>query len=115
MTDTDTITYVLFGEHAENLASGALIAPGDRVSSADLAEGDQWLIDDGKLRDLADCEPTPAEVAEADDQPKLLAGEALTARAEELDIPGRSTMSADEKRAAIERFENEGGLPAEEA
>jgi hypothetical protein len=100
MTDTDT-EYVLFGEHPENLESGALIAPGDRVRTGDLGEGDQWLVDEGRLRDVAELEPTKEEIEATEASPALLKGQALDERADELDIAGRSNMTADEKRAAI--------------
>jgi hypothetical protein len=61
---SDAREFVLFGDHAENLQSGAMIAPGDRVKAADLGDEDQWLIDDGRLRDLADLKPTKEEIAD---------------------------------------------------
>jgi hypothetical protein len=43
--------YVHVGNHAEVLANGRMIGPGDRAS--DTGAGDQWLIDEGRLVDVA--------------------------------------------------------------
>lgn len=56
---------------------------------------------DPTARDSAGVPPAPPA-----DEP--LEGEALDARAAELDIRGRSSMSADEKRAAIAEAERQG-------
>jgi hypothetical protein len=102
---TESTEYVLIGEHPENLESGALIAPGDRVSAGDVGEGDQWLVDEGRLRDVADLEPTQAEIDAYKSSPTVLTGAALSKRAADLNIDGRSEMTAEELRAAISQRE----------
>jgi len=101
MSTTDD-EFVLVGDHPENLASGAMIGPGERVARADLdLEGaDRWLVDEGRLRPLSDFTPTAEELAEHEAGP-VLSGKALDKRAADLEIEGRSSMSADELRAAI--------------
>lgn len=96
--------YLFVGGHADSLASGRPVAPyqevpGDYVDPDD--PHDAALIAEGKLID-------------GDPQPTKLTGKALDDRAAELEIDGRSDMSADEKRAAIERREAELAAEAEE-
>jgi hypothetical protein len=77
--------------HAETLASGRTIAPGEPFERSDLDSGDpgdKRLLDEGLIID--------AVIA-----PVQLEGEDLQARAKELGIIGRSKMSADELREAI--------------
>lgn len=89
----------------QDLASGRVLAPGETVAAADLdlEEGshDQGLIDRGVLID--------ARAREA--ETPVLVGEALQDRARELDIPGRTTKTAEELRAAV--AEAEAALAAE--
>lgn len=95
MSDRD---YVHVGDHAEVLHSGRSIGPGDRVPPDELQEGDQYLVDEGRL--VPDANEEIATNAP-------LSGEALQDRARELDIDGRSNMTADALRAAVS--EAEGG------
>jgi hypothetical protein len=91
----------------QDLASGRVVAPGEPVLAADLELGhngdwpthDQRLVEDGVLVEaILDAE---------------LTGDALTQRANELSIKGRSKMTADELRAAIAIAEAEQGAPAD--
>lgn len=84
-------TFVHVGSHADRLASGALIVPGDRIDHGDLHAEDQHIVDEGRLVDLSSF----------DGEGNLLTGEQLRKRAGELEIEGRSAMSADDLRAAI--------------
>lgn len=77
------------GRHADELGSGRPIEPGEAVPF------DQGLHDRGLL--------VPISEEKKDGK---LRGEALEARVRELGIEGTSTMSADEKRAAITEAEN---------
>lgn len=88
--------FVHVGSHAENLESGALIGPGDRVKPDELGDGDAWLIDEGVLRDV-----------DSFGGETVVAGDALRKRAGDLEIEGRSKMSADELRDAIAAREKE--------
>jgi hypothetical protein len=88
--------YVHVGEHAENLESGALIGPGEHVPADALGDGDRWLIEDGVLRDV-----------DSFGGETVVAGDALQQRARDLQIQGRSTMSADELRDAVAAREAE--------
>lgn len=96
-------TYVLIGDHAENLTSGGMLEPSERIAEGDLAltagdkvGGDQWLVDDGRLVDVESFGPS-----------EVLSGQALKDRAKELEIDGYSTMKADALRAAIAEREAE--------
>lgn len=101
----DETTYVLVRDHAEILASGASIGPGDRVTTADLGDDDAYLVEEGALVDVAQFEPTAEERKAAE----ASAGEALMQRARDLNIDGRSKMSADELRQAVADAEAAGG------
>lgn len=90
MSDTGR-EFALVGDHAENLASGAIIAPGERVHPDQIGDGDGWLIEEGRLVEI-----------EPPDEPTITA---LRAKARELDIEGRSSMSAENLRAAIDEAE----------
>jgi hypothetical protein len=93
--------YLYVGDHGETLAGGLRVNPGDEVpasqvnvaddESADQAP-DQWLIDDGNLVSLT---------------PQALTGDALAARAAELDIERRSSMNAKQLRTAVARAEKQ--------
>lgn len=96
-------TYVLVGDHAENLVSGVMLEPGGRVDADDLAlttkdkpGGDRWLVDDGKLVDVESFGPAD-----------VLDGKALRDRAAALEIEGRTKLDADELRAAVAQREAE--------
>lgn len=92
MTDTGR-EYALTGDHAENLHSGAMLAPGERVTDAELDPdgADLWLVEEGRLVEVA--EPDPPSLRE------------LKARAKTLGIEGRSKMGADELQQAIQEAE----------
>lgn len=99
--------YKNIGRGATDLASGRMLSPGEIVDAEALELGtegdtghDQRLIDEGVLLYLG-----------PERQPPRLTGEALTARAAELEIEGRSTMNADELRAAIAVAENDEAAP----
>lgn len=86
--------------HPEVLANGQTMAPGEPFPRSLLDpgdenhEGDKRLIDEGIVIDAV---LPPVE----------LEGDALTERARELDIKGRSKMSAEELRVAIAAEESE--------
>lgn len=81
------------GTHADELEGGRPISPGEFTGPIDPEETrNKQLIDEGLLIPLGDV---------PDEEPPKLTGDALKARAEELDIEGRSSMPADDLRAAI--------------
>ena len=86
-------TYVMVGDHAENLQSGRMVGPGDRIPESELQDGDRWLVDEDRLLE--------------DSGPEELSGDALKSRARDLNIPGRGSMNADELREAIAKAEEE--------
>lgn len=90
MTDTGR-EYALTGDHAENLHSGAMLSPGERVTDEQLDDTDRWLIDEGRLVEVAQPEP-----------PTLTA---RRNRARDLGIRGYGRMSADELDTAIKDAE----------
>lgn len=49
--------FVHVGRHADVLASGRSVGPGDRVKDKDLGDEDQHLIDNGSLVDVAQFDP----------------------------------------------------------
>lgn len=86
---TDPTQYLFTGDHPEPLASGRTLLPGESVpaSAVDPEDPhDRYLLDEQRLRPLV---------------PEKLTGDALKARAAELDIDGRSEMTADELRKAV--------------
>ena len=66
--------------------------------------GDGWAIQPASAAEAAALERFGDEALNPP-APEQLAGEALDERVAELEIEGRSTMSADEKRAAIAEAE----------
>jgi hypothetical protein len=80
--------------HAEGLANGRTVAPGEPFPRADLSDDDQRLLDEGILIG-ASVTPAPLE------------GEELQSRAKTLGITGRAKMSADELREAVALAEAE--------
>lgn len=74
--------------HPEVLANGLTMAPGEPFDRSLLTEEDQRLTDEGII--------IPASVT-----PVPLEGEALTERAKELGIKGRTSMTADDLREAV--------------
>lgn len=105
----------LIGSHPEDLASGRTVAPEEPFESdalarkptgqdPDPAEVTAWLHDKRLIDEglIIDAKITPVE----------LEGEALQERARELNIDGRTTMSAARLRKAV--AEAEATAPAEE-
>jgi hypothetical protein len=80
--------------HAETLANGRTIAPGEPFDRADLTPasedgpGDSRLTEEGLIID-AQVTPAPLE------------GDALQSRAKALGVTGRAKMTADELREAV--------------
>lgn len=94
----DTVKCV--SDHAEDLADGRVLAPGQTADDVDLSvEYNRQQEAAGKI--LKVDTPSPSQ------EPPLLTGDALQKRARELDIAGRSTMDVDELRAAVEAAEND--------
>jgi hypothetical protein len=89
--------------HAETLANGRTIAPGEPFYRADLdPEADARLIEEGLLID-AIVTPAPLE------------GDALQDRAKALGVAGRTKMTADELREAVALAEAGSGETAQPA
>lgn len=83
--------------HSESLADGRNVPVGEVAHDVDLTlPENERLLEEGRII-----------VVDPDAEPKALAGEALTKRAIELDIPGRTTMSAEELRNAVSAAESE--------
>lgn len=85
----------LIGTHPEDLASGRVVAPEevfDRDALDMQSAHDKRLVDDGLI---IDAKITPV----------ALEGEALQERARELNIEGRTTMSATKLRRAVAEAE----------
>jgi hypothetical protein len=87
--------YVHVGSHADVLSSGRPVGPGQRLTDKDLdlpgkdnPGEDQHLLDEGRIVSL-------------DSFGGSLSVEEAKAKASELNIEGRSKMSADELRAAV--------------
>jgi hypothetical protein len=75
--------------HAETLANGRTIAPGEPFERTDLdTDADARLIEEGLIID-AQVTPAPLE------------GDALQSRAKTLGVTGRAKMTADELREAV--------------
>lgn len=127
--------YRFVGGHAEGLEGGRSVEPGEFTGplavigvNQDLIES-QMLVEvpNGTYKSVYDQDPPEpyklAEVPSDEEEPEpvlpgqpdppiepvVLAGDALVQRAQELDIEGRSTMTADELRAAVSAKEQEGG------
>lgn len=92
--------YVHVGSHADILSSGRSVGPGERVPEKELTSEDQHLLDEGCLVDIGsfDDGPSNSETIVAEETETKAD---LQARARDLEIDGRSKMSADELRAAI--------------
>jgi hypothetical protein len=86
MTDADR-ELALIGDHAENLHSGAMLSPGERINESDLAPEDGWLVDEGRL-----------VVVEPPDEPTL---KQLRERAKVLEIKGYTTLSPRKLQQAV--------------
>lgn len=83
--------YALVGDHAQQLQSGVMVAPTERVFESELGDADAWLVEEGRL-----------QLVEVPEGPK---GRELRARAGDLGIEGRSKMSVDQLRAAVAEAE----------
>ncbi len=86
-----SIEYVHVGAHAEILSSGRSIAPGERIPEGELSEHDHHLLDEEYLVDVASFTGDHNGETVVD----------VKKRAAELEIEGRSKMSADDLRAAV--------------
>jgi hypothetical protein len=86
---------VCVSDHAEDLApDGIVLSPGATATDVDLDnEHNRRLLKEGRIKQV---EPR---------EERKLEGKALDRRAEELQIEGRTTMTADEKRAAVAEAE----------
>jgi len=82
--------------HAETLANGRTVAPGEPFERSDLTDDDQRLVDEGIVIG-ASVTPAPLE------------GDELQGRAKALNIKGRTTKTADELREAVALAEAEQG------
>jgi len=83
--------YKYIGRNPETLSTGRPLAAHDLVE-IDLAHHhDRWLVDSGRLIPI--------------DTDGELTGKALDARCKELNIDGWSSMTADQKRAAVKTAE----------
>jgi hypothetical protein len=85
---SDPHEFKFVGLHPEDLADGRIVAAGDVVELDPNHPHNKRMVDEGLLLPTA-----------GDDG--VLRGEALQRRAAELDIEGRSSMTADELRQAI--------------
>lgn len=114
--------YRFVGSHADELDGGRPIAPGDFTGPINIVDDESkedytpkaaQLLADGHLIEVADGSADTAAKAAAADEPPVpdedgvLRGDDLQKRAEELDIKGRSTMSADKLRQAVATAESE--------
>jgi hypothetical protein len=87
-----TDRYLYVGDHGETLASELRVNNGDEVPASKVdRDADGWLIEAGRLVALT---------------PQKLTGDALKQRAADLDIEGRTAMSADELRDAVANAES---------
>ncbi len=91
--------YVHVGSHADVLASGRHIGPGERVQGTELGEEDQHLLDTGRLLTV------DSFTGGNSNEPITETGPSLKERAAQLGIEGRSKMNADELRQAIATHE----------
>jgi hypothetical protein len=94
------------GSHADELEGGRPIEPGEFTGPIDSSQPkNKSLIDDGLLVSVPGGTFQREYGSKAPEAPKRLTGDALTKRAEELDIENRSKMGADELRTAIAEAE----------
>lgn len=132
--------YVHVGVHADILSSGRSVGPGERIPGDELTDEDKHLIDEGHIVDVKSFDEAPSnspDAAEAPDAVQPVVGppaspappapvvgaepvEELTktelqARARDLEIDGRSKMSADELREAIAEREAEAPAAGQES
>lgn len=106
----------VIGDHPEDLSSGRVVAPEEPFGSDELAsrptgedatpealrayEHDQRLLDEGRV---IEARITPVE----------LEGEALAQRARELNIEGRTTMTAAKLKRAVAQAEADPTAPTD--
>lgn len=90
--------YVHVGSHADVLASGRVVGPGERLTHDDLDAEDQHVVEEGRLVNVESFEKGASN--------EVLSLEEAKSRAAELNIEGRSKMSADQLRTAIAEHEN---------
>jgi hypothetical protein len=94
--------YRFIGSHPETLDGGRPIEPGEFTGPIDeKLPQNEHLVDSGALLTVPDGTYDNEVGAKLPDPPILLTGKALQDRAEELDIEGRTKMSADELREAV--------------
>lgn len=90
------------GSHPETLDGGRPIEPGEFTGPIDHElPQNAHLVDSGVLLEVSSGTYKKETGSAPPEAPQKLTGDALNKRAEELDIDGRSSMSADELRAAI--------------
>lgn len=85
--------YRFIGNHAEELEGGRPIEPGEYTGLIKLEAHNLDLFNDGLLLEVPKGTAPEGQGA--------LTGDALNERARELDIEGRTKMSADELREAV--------------
>lgn len=102
------------GSHPDELDGGRPIEPGEFTGPIDpeLPKNEQLLADE-LLLSVPDGTYEESTGGPPPEAPELLKGEALNKRASELNIEGRSDMSADELRAAVAQAEAEAGATDE--
>ena len=114
--------YAYTGPAATVLRNGRHVAPYTLIAADEFGEAVEYKPAD-------EDEGTEEVLAQVDERqhyeeqgwlvpvepPEPLSGEALKRRAQELKIEGRSNMSAEELRAAVETAETEAARAAEEA
>lgn len=94
--------------HAEDLADGRTVESGGYARDVDLRDPvNKRLLDEDRIIKVAESD-VPEGVPAAPVPPKLT-GDALDQRARDLNIEGRTTLSADELRDAIAEKEEEAG------
>lgn len=63
---TDTTEYVHVGRHADILASGRHVGPGDHVRESALADEDRHLIDEQRLVPVSSFDEAPSNQSQID-------------------------------------------------
>lgn len=101
--------YRFVGSHADELEGGRPIEPGEFTGPIDASEAkNHQLVEDGLLIEVSDGTYQNTYGHKAPEPPMSqprLTGADLDKRARELDIEGRSDMSADELRDAVAQAE----------
>jgi hypothetical protein len=105
---SDLKEYRNVANHAASLEGGRMVDEGGFTGPIDPAlPAHQQLIADGQLIPVPDGTFNEEYGVKPPDPQTQLTGDALKERAAELDIQGRSSMNADELRAAIEEAERD--------